>query len=327
MIDFQPFFEHIEKTALKKHAPNLKKALDHRLSARTFGDLAAWQEALTKLPDYEMLKPVDVDFNHDIVQFQSAIAQEQPSLLEGMTDTLMHLHPWRKGPFNLFGTLIDTEWRSDLKWQRLLPHIQSLQDKMVLDVGCGSGYHCFRMRGAGAKFVLGIEPSPKFILQFDVFKRYAPAEPVYLLPLISEDMPDHMQSFDTVFSMGVLYHRKSPIEHLEELKGALKKGGELVLETLVVDGDETTCLVPGERYAQMRNVWFLPSAAMLAKWLDRLGFSNIRIADINQTASEEQRATDWMHFHSLENFLHADDHNLTVEGYPAPKRAILIAEK
>jgi len=325
MINYQPFFEHIQKTQLKKHSASLDTALKQRLEARSFGDLADWQEALEALPSAESLAPIHYQLDCDTIQISSDKAEQIDKA--ALTETLMHLHPWRKGPFNLFDTFIDTEWRSDWKWQRIAPHIKPLSNKTVLDVGCGSGYHCWRMRGAGAKLVMGIEPSPKFMLQFDVFKRYMSQEPVYLLPLLSEDLPPHMQSFDTVFSMGVLYHRKSPIEHLEELKGALKKGGELVLETLVIDGDESSCLVPGERYAQMRNVWFLPSTAMLEKWLDRLGFSNIRTVDVNQTSLEEQRASDWMTFHSLKDFLDPHNINKTLEGYPAPKRAIVIAEK
>ena len=56
--------------------------------------------------------------------------------------------------------------------------------------------------------------------------------------------------------MGVLYHRRSPIDHLLELKGCLQTGGELVLETLVIDGGLGEVLVPENRYAKMRNVWF-----------------------------------------------------------------------
>ncbi len=323
MIDFSSFFQHIPKTALKRHTDSLQAALDARLQARTFGDLEAWQEGLKALPTLDELAPVSYSLHEDTITLSSATAVDK----DAFSDSLKVLHPWRKGPFNIFDVFIDTEWRSDFKWQRVLPHLSPLKNRAVLDVGCGSGYHCWRMRGEGAKFVMGIEPSPKFLLQFDVFKRYMPDEPVYVLPLLSEDLPPHMQSFDTVFSMGVLYHRKSPIEHLEELKGALKKGGELVLETLVVEGDENTCLIPGERYAQMRNVWFLPSTSMLEKWLERLGFTDIRTVDVNQTSIEEQRPSEWMTYHSLENFLDPNDKYLTIEGYPAPKRAVVIATK
>jgi tRNA (mo5U34)-methyltransferase len=183
------------------------------------------------------------------------------------------------------------------------------------------------MAGAGADLVIGIDPSQKFLYQFETIKKYLGPHPVHLLPLRSEDLPQNLNGFDTVFSMGVLYHRKSPFEHLEELKAALRPGGELVLETLTIDGGENDILVPGERYSQMRNVWFIPSAKALSHWLERCGFSDIVIADINQTSITEQRATDWMTFHSLENFLDPNDSNKTIEGYPAPTRATLIARK
>ena len=176
--------------------------------------------------------------------------------------------------------------------------------------------------------MLGIDPSQKFLAQFSVIKKYLGSRPVHLLPIGIEDMPLDQSNggFDTVFSMGVLYHRKSPINHLLELKKLLNKNGELVLETLVIDGDANQVLVPRDRYAQMRNVWFLPSANALELWLARAGFSNIKTVCVNQTTIEEQRQTEWMHFHSLENYLDPANKNLTVEGYPAPKRAILIAK-
>jgi len=127
--------------------------------------------------------------------------------------------------------------------------------------------------------------------------------------------------------MGVLYHRRSPFDHLKELKGALRPGGELVLETLVVPGEAHRVLVPDDRYARMRNVWFLPSAPELVRWLVRAGFKNVRTVDINQTSIKEQRATPWMTYQSLQDFLDPSDLNRTVEGYPAPTRAILVANK
>ena len=322
MIDYQPFFQHIENTPLKNSKQALLQAIDHRINARTHGDLPEWQKALDELPD------IKVD-GYRLDQDTVSLVTRQP--LDGeqksrFRQTLMRLHPWRKGPFSLFDLPIDTEWRSDWKWQRIAPHIKPLKNKMVLDVGCGNGYHCWRMRGAGARFVLGIDPSPKFLFQFQVIKHYLPNEPVYLLPLLSEDMPA-TGCFDSVFSMGVLYHRKSPLTHIEELRDALRPGGELVLETLVVNGDAQTVFMPGKRYASMPNVWFLPSTLALEGWLSRLGFRHIRTVDVNQTSLDEQRSTEWMNFHSLAQFLDPKDKNKTTEGYPAPRRAFIIAEK
>ena len=167
----------------------------------------------------------------------------------------------------------------------------------------------------------------QFLFQFHAIKKYLGPLPVYYLPIRSEDLPPDCAAFDTVFSMGVLYHRRSPFDHLEELKKALKPGGELVLETLVIEGERNHVLVPTARYAQMRNVWFIPSVAELQHWLRRAGFTGIRLVDTNQTSTLEQRSTEWMRFHSLADFLAPDDPDRTIEGYPAPRRAIVIARR
>jgi tRNA (mo5U34)-methyltransferase len=182
------------------------------------------------------------------------------------------------------------------------------------------------MYGAGAKLVLGVDPTMLSVMQFKAIRKLHGEVPVYVLPLGIEDVPLETKVFDTVFSMGVLYHRRSPMEHLMELKGCLRPGGELILETLIVDGDVNTVLVPENRYAQMRNVWFLPSTEMLMLWMRRCGFKNIRLLNVTKTSVEEQRSTEWMQFHSLENFLDKDNQDLTCEGLPAPIRAIVIAE-
>lgn len=284
------------------------------------GDLSRWQAGFDALPD---VTPSIMDFNASAVKVGRAEDTDMSG--QAIEAALKQMHPWRKGPFDIFGVHIDTEWRSDWKWNRLKDAIIPLQGRTVLDVGSGSGYHLWRMLGANAKFVLGIDPAPLFSMHFATVKRYQPDAPVFMLPAGIEHMPANMACFDTVFSMGILYHRKSPIDHLIELKGLLNDGGELVLETLIVDGNETTCLVPEKRYAKMRNVWFIPSVKMLQLWLARAGFANIRCVDISATTTDEQRKTDWMRFESLSDFLDPGDSSHTIEGYPAPRRSIFTA--
>lgn len=244
---------------------------------------------------------------------------------------LKNLMPWRKGPFFIGDGAdkqihIDTEWRSDFKWERVAGHVD-LVGKRILDVGGGSGYHGFRMVGAGAKSVIVIDPSCLFYHQFMAIKHFMPDVPVHFIPVGLEALPKESTLFDVVFSMGVLYHRASPFEHLEQLKGQLKKGGTLVLETLIIDGDETTVLVPTDRYAQMNNVYFLPSVPALAVWLTKVGFVDVCCVDVDTTSTDEQRATDYMTYHSLADFLDKDDPSKTTEGYPRPQRAVMIAKK
>lgn len=291
----------------------------HYLLDKPHGDLPRWHEALAALPPGPA--PCDLDRDRIVIGEPGSVAREP------LRTALQGLIPWRKGPFEFFGEVVDTEWRSDWKWQRVAPHLSDLQGRRILDVGCGSGYHGWRMVGKGADWVLGIDPAVLFLLQYLAVKRYLPSAPLWLAPLRMEELPAGLAAFDTVFSMGVLYHRRSPLDHLRELRDALRPGGELVLETLVVEGDERTVLMPEGRYAAMRNVFFLPSTQQLSIWLRRCGFDQVRCVDESVTTMEEQRATDWMPFQSLSDFLDPDDSTRSREGYPAPRRAVMIARK
>ncbi|MFC1560525.1 tRNA 5-methoxyuridine(34)/uridine 5-oxyacetic acid(34) synthase CmoB [Pseudomonadota bacterium] len=283
------------------------------------GDYPRWSTALASLP---VLTDIQSRFDTAAVTIEAKCADS-----DALRQALQGLMPWRKGPYSIADVFIDCEWRSDFKWDRVSPHLAGLQGRRILDVGCGNGYHCWRMLAQAPELVLGIEPSALFNLQFQALQHYLQREDIDMLPIGVEAMPENLNWFDTVFSMGVLYHRRSPIDHLYQLKGFLREGGELCLETLVIAGAEGQLLMPQDRYARMRNVWFIPSAAELLLWLRRTGFVNARVVDETDTAVDEQRSTDWMQFESLQQSLDKDNPALTVEGLPAPRRAVILANK
>lgn len=328
--DIQAAMEQ-EGSLLKPWAKILPQQLNALFNEKVHGDQQRWLDALASLPAVEN---VATDLQQDRIELSSDTVTADIDV--EIKSALQQLGPWRKGPFQFFDTHIDTEWRSDWKWQRIASHLAPLEGRTILDVGCGSGYHMWRMLGAGAHRVVGVDPSRLFLAQFQAFKQYAQsglaqagekqALKIDLLPLKMEDVPRPLKAFDTTFSMGVLYHRKSPIDHLSELKDTLKPGGQLVLETLVIEGELGEVLMPEDRYAQMRNVWFLPSCDTLLLWARRAGFKNPRIVEKNVTSLDEQRSTDWMQYQSLTDFLDVEDKSKTAEGYPAPLRATLIAE-
>ncbi len=299
----------------------LQRRVETRLDPARHGDLAAWRALLAGLPE---IAPGVSSLDGDCIDIGDRRAGEATRRV--IEELLRGLHPWRKGPFRIHGVHIDSEWRSDRKWARLAPHIQSLSARRVLDVGCGNGYYAWRMLGAGARLVIGIEPGLRHVAQFQAIRHFAGEHPLQVLPLALEDLPADLRAFDTVFSMGVFAHRRAPLDHLLALRGALRPGGELVLETLVINGGPGEVLVPQGRYAKMRNVWFIPSPATLESWLRRCGLRRVRCVDVSITTCAEQRATEWMRFESLADFLDPQDPALTVEGHPAPRRAIFLAE-
>lgn len=319
--DLDLFSERWELPSLKAWLEILPDQVAQGMSEKRYGDLPRWRDSIAALPT---LSAESIQLNTAGVGCTGSITQGQ---FEELESALRGLHPWRKGPYSLFDLTIDTEWRSDFKWDRLLPKLKPIAGKRVLDVGCGNGYHCWRILGQGASEVVGIDPTPLFVLQFKAIQHFLQQPSIHVLPLALEQLPENLAAFDTVFSMGVLYHRRSPMDHLLRLRNCLSPGGQLMLETLVVEGDDTTVFIPPGRYARMGNVWFLPSASALERWLEKLGFHDIELIDVSTTSSDEQRSTSWMTFHSLANFLDPENPQRTVEGHDAPKRAILSAIK
>lgn len=323
MIDYQPLFSELEGSMPADQSRRLQELTIKHLDPRQNKDISSWETAIRQLPHRQSVKHL---FNADTVSIipqQELTAQE----LTICKQNLMALHPWRKGPFNLLGITIDAEWRSNLKWDRLAQKIEPLSGRRVLDIGCGNGYYGYRMLGAGAELVLGVEPFLKNVYQYFAVSGLAGPQPFFVLPMGIEDLPSPWEWFDTVFSMGVFYHRRSPFDHLLRLKSFLKPGGQLVLETLVIEGHAGQVLVPPNRYAKMRNVWFIPSPPTLISWLERSGFKQVHVLDVSVTTTNEQRPTEWMRFESLPDFLDKNNPGRTIEGLPAPRRALFTAIK
>ncbi|MGD9264295.1 MAG: tRNA 5-methoxyuridine(34)/uridine 5-oxyacetic acid(34) synthase CmoB [Lysobacterales bacterium] len=293
---------------------SLAKMAWQRLREHPHGDVPTWLDAIAQLPGG--------DGCHQLDQAMPVLgrAAEDAKAVRGQ---LMRLHPWRKGPLQLAGVKIDTEWRSDWKWQRVGPHLE-LDGHTVLDIGSGNGYFGLRMLAHGARRVIGVDPTLVFVMQWLAMRKLCPGIENYVLPLGVEDLPDECEPFDTVFSMGVLYHRRDPERHLQKLKSMSRPGGQVVLETLVLDTTRREVLQPEGRYARMRNVHAIPSLPVLLEWLAESGMGDNQVLDVSATTLEEQRTTRWMKFESLAQCLDPDDPSLTVEGYPAPVRAAVL---
>lgn len=288
-----------------------------RKKSLKFKNIAPLREELSTLPDIDQCKVI----LNDIVSIDSNfVTQDQKEKIDRYAKKLK---PWRKGPFKVFDTFIDSEWQSQIKYNLLEPHF-NLKDKTVADIGCNNGYYMFRMLKHHPKKIVGFDPSALFKTQFDFINRYVKSDIIYEL-LGVEHLGIYDMKFDVIFCLGVLYHRSDPVSTLKSLKKGLNKNGELILDTFMIDGESEIALTPKDRYSKIPNIYFIPTIPALKNWLFRAGFSDIQILHIKKTDTLEQRKTDWIDSQSLENFLDEKDSDLTIEGYPAPKRVYVKA--
>lgn len=317
------FKQHISKLKLDHCRTDLEtliQSLESRLAV-DYGNEKKWRDLYQSLPD---ITPSDVDVAGNWVRIGQA-SDTDSQTTEAIFSTLKAMSPWRKGPFEVFGIPVDTEWASYIKWNRLKDTIAPLEGRRILDIGCSSGYYMFKMLEHHPEMILGIDPQLLFYYQFKALQKYIQSDRLYYIPAKLEELPKFDAYFDTVFFMGIIYHRKSPVDSLLEIRDSMKTGGELVLETLIIEDNTPCALFPVDRYAKMRNVFFIPSVPCLEAWLKRSRFDSIRCLDISKTTLDEQRKTPWINTESLDDFLDPNDPNKTVEGYPAPVRAIITA--
>ncbi len=319
------FLERCRELGFGRYHDDLRSLVEEKRQFldTTKGNFLRFRQVLESIPDH---KPSIVELDHRAVK-AGCFSDLSPGQAKALEKSLKALCPWRKGPFEFFGIRVDTEWQSWMKWDRLARHLPPLKYKRILDIGSSNGYYMFRMAGLDPQLVLGVEPQSAFYYQYLTAQKFLRLENVFCLPVPFDRLPPMERVFDLVFCMGILYHRKSPVEMLKEIHDCLNPRGHLILENLVIEGKTGLCLFPRDRYAKMRNVFFIPDIAAMESWLERAGFKNIQCLDITRTHPSEQRKTDWIQTESLEDFLDPQDPSKTVEGYPAPVRAVFLAAR
>ncbi|MDH4199150.1 MAG: tRNA 5-methoxyuridine(34)/uridine 5-oxyacetic acid(34) synthase CmoB [Spirochaetia bacterium] len=252
------------------------------------------------------------------------IAPEMQKTIQAHLETFC---PWRKGPFHIYGIEIDAEWRSEIKWNRIAPHMDNLENKSICDLGCNNGYFMFKAAASNPALVLGMDPTRKFKLAFYYLNHFAQEKNLHMELLGFEDLAYFNDVFDVLLCMGIIYHHENPVQILRNCHHSLKKGGQIILETMGISSKEEICLFPKRRYANMPNVWFIPSQTAAENMLRRSGFTDIKCIYNDFLDKGEQRKTNWARVESLGDFTDPDNPKRTIEGYEAPSRIYFTARK
>ncbi|CZE48414.1 tRNA 5-methoxyuridine(34)/uridine 5-oxyacetic acid(34) synthase CmoB [Campylobacter geochelonis] len=303
---------------------NLDLVREENLKALEFKDNKEILSLLQVLPEFkakvELGDVVKISKNRESIFDKNSLNDNAKfsEFKEQIYKTTKALMPWRKGPFEVFETFIDSEWQSFIKFNILKPHL-NLDGKIVADVGCNNCYYLFKMVEMGASKLVGFDPSVRTYLQFLFLDKFIQSGIKYEL-LGVEHLPFYEHKFDTIFCLGVIYHRSNPVRMLKELKASLNKGGEVILDTMYIEMDGEFALTPKNSYAKMSNVYFIPSVKALQNWCERAKFKDFEVLATKETDLNEQRKTQWIQGFSLGDFLDPNDKSKTVEGYPAPKR-------
>jgi tRNA (mo5U34)-methyltransferase len=271
----------------------------------------------------QMGRPSEVSLDQDSVTIVSNSATT-PSNLAGICRQLL---PWRVGPYLLNGIAIDSEWQSQRKWSRLAPLLGSLSGTRIADVGSSNGYFLFRLAALDPEIAIGFDPIERCWLQFSLLQALAQVPQLAFVPTGIATLDAFPEFFDLVLCMGVIYHQRDPFTACKKLFAAVKPGGRVLLESLVIPQAGSHVLIPTERYAKMRNAWIIPTPEALSSLLVRAGFRNPQIHNFGAVTTTDQRRTEWAPYESLADFLDPSDPTKTIEGYPAPHSALVIAQK
>jgi tRNA (mo5U34)-methyltransferase len=298
---------------------DLDRLREERRKWLTWKNIKPYQEAIAALPSFHN---AEASFGDRVTVTIPDLSTDHARQIE---ETARLMLPWRKGPFQINDLFIDSEWQSQIKYNLLEPHFD-LRDKIVGDIGCNNGYYLFRMLTHQPRKLIGFDPSAIYYSQFQFIDHFIQSDIVYEM-LGVEHVEFYEHKFDVLFCLGVLYHRADPVGMLKSLFKGLNKGGELILDTFMIDGEDEVCLTPKERYSKIPNIYFVPTVNALKNWCHRAGFERVEVLETRKTDLNEQRKTEWINTQSLEDFLDPGDPDKTVEGYPAPKRVYIKAFK
>ena len=112
------------------------------------------------------------------------------------------------------------------EWHELKKLLPNFQNKRVLDLGCGFGWHCRFAVENGAKSVVGIDISQKMLSEA---RNKTSSEKIQYICMPIEEIDFPINSFDIVISSLTFHYIQSFEDVLSKVSKCLTNGGDFVL--------------------------------------------------------------------------------------------------
>ena len=112
----------------------------------------------------------------------------------------------------------------------------SLDRKVCLDLGCRDGFFSFELEKRGASSVLGIDYIDENDTGFAAAKKILGSEVSFRNMGVYQINPESLGEFDLILFLGLIYHLRHPLLALDRCWDCLKVGGDVVIESHIIDG-------------------------------------------------------------------------------------------
>ena len=120
-----------------------------------------------------------------------------------------------------------------ISWRKMIKSITSIQNKRIVDIGCGGGIYTKELALMGAKSVVGIDFS-KEILQA-AKENCSGFSNISFIHGDAHSTPYPNDTFDIVISRAVIHHLQDIPTFLREASRILKKNGVLIVQDRTIE--------------------------------------------------------------------------------------------
>ena len=242
--------EESRKTNCIEEGPLLEAASHLLVVAQSLGNTRfAWMQRAWCLPTIHDAMMAMRDMESDPVPMICAMLQETAKTLEKSGSLTIHpalsepISPTQGENDELLDQHYGVMWKelsTDTFWQQpyeqLLTRLERNEispkmfaGKRILDGGCGSGRLAFVLKKLGASEVIGIDVSAFAIETAERYRAHLDMDAISFMKGSLLELPFDDQSFDVIFTMGVLHHTPDWKGGLTELIRVLKPEGEGLL--------------------------------------------------------------------------------------------------